>query len=92
MKKKILVKLIKYRVDKYTIKHRIDLLISRDYISLLNDDEIILSEADKTPESIVKWLDDAAIEAFKCLKDSHRKTMTYLAYVDKFKEVYSRKK
>ena len=47
--KETFVKLIKDIVDEHTIKHQIDLLISMDCISLLNDDEIVLSEVDKNP-------------------------------------------
>lgn len=76
--KETLVKLIKDIVDERTIKHQIDLLISMDCIFLLNDDEIVLSEVDKNPKSIVKLFEDVAVEALKFLKDSRKKTMTYL--------------
>lgn len=83
--KEKLVKLI----DKRTIEEQIDWLVSIGCISHSDDDGIILSDADT--ESIVERLEKAASEAFKSLKDTSKKSMTYSAYMYKLKEAYKRR-
>lgn len=75
IEKEKLEKLMNGIVDKRTIEDQIDLLISMGCISQSNGDEIVLSETDKSRESIVERLKEerlkeAAAEALKKLRDS----------------------
>ncbi|KAK9925835.1 hypothetical protein M0R45_023100 [Rubus argutus] len=76
-------------IDKRAIEEQIDLLVSIGCISHSDDDEIVLTDGDT--ESIVERLEKAASEAFKSLKDTSKKSMTYSAYRCKLKEAYKRR-
>ncbi|KAK9925830.1 hypothetical protein M0R45_023095 [Rubus argutus] len=88
IEKEKLEKLIKDQIDKRTIEDQIDLLLSMGCISQSNEDEIVLSETDKSRESIVERLKQAAAEAMKKLRDSSKRTMTYVAYMRKLEKAY----